>query len=252
MVSSTVIDARSVDYFGTYSTPMRLEGGSDSCISGGSISGTWPLSTAYSTISDTFGIAVHSSNFLIENYRVHNYGECISVWTNAQGFEVRGAYCTQIRNNLVSDKNSWGGLIEDSLFDGGSNFFNDLGAASAPVGAVVTIRNNVVRLQSFDQTYWGTPGHGWFWKQDTTAPVKLRLHGNILMAEQAGLLGQTLNPNSILSCKKSDGSPDNIIVWLGAGPYPYQSELDTGCFALSTDRNVYDQAAADWKARHGY
>jgi hypothetical protein len=252
LASSTRIDATAVSYAGNTNSPMRLGSGSNMCMAGGSVAGTWPMSADFSTMNPTFGMAFDGSNFLLENYRADNFGNCIGVINNASGFTIRSAYCTQTRGDFVSNKNSWGGTIEDSLFDGGISFFNDTGSLGASAGATTTIRNNLVRLQSFPVTYWGTPGHGWFWRHDSSMPVKLRLHGNVFMAEQASLNGDTLNPSTILSCKKADGSPDNIIVWLGTGAYPRPTELDTGCFTLTTDRTVWDQAVADWKASHGY
>lgn len=254
LAAETRVDARSVNYTGTVTNPIRLGGGSDSCLSGGFVTGGWPLSTSSSTVSDTWGMGVFGPNFLVEKLRVENYGNCVGLLENASGFNLRGVYCTQIRGDFISNKDSFGGTIEDSLFDGGISFFNDKDLAAASNGAVATIRNNLVRLQRFDQTYWGTPGHGWFWKQDSSASaVKLRLHGNVFMAEEAPLTGsQWLTPSTIASCKKADGSPDNTIVWLGAGPYPNKAELDTGCFTLTTDRSVWDRAASDWKTRHGY
>lgn len=254
LAADTRVDARAVNYNGTASGPIKLGGGSDVCISGGTITGAWPLTATHSTVSSTFAVGLYGPNFLIENYRADNYGNCIGIWDNATGFTVRGAYCTQIRGDFVSNKESWGGAIEDSLFDGGITFFNDRNMSAALSGATATIRNNLVRLQSFDQTYWGTPGHGWFWKQDpSTTAVKLHLHGNVFMAEQPPLTNnEWLDPSTVASCKKADGSPDNTIVWLGTGAYPRPEELATGCFTLSTDRTVWDQAAAAWKTRHGY
>jgi hypothetical protein len=253
LAAQTRLDASAVNYSGTASSPIKLGGGTDLCLANGAINGSFSATGAFSAIANTWGIGIYGPNFLLENYRVDNYGDCIGIWDNAAGFSIRGAYCTNINGDFVSDKNGWGGTVEDSLFDGGSWFFNDKDLNAAPAGAVATIRNNLVRLQSFDQSYWGIPGHGWFWKQDTSAnAVKLNLHGNIFMAEEAALTSEELDASRVSSCKKADGSPDNTIVWLGSGAYPHPAELATGCFILSTDRNVWDQAAAAWKLRHGY
>lgn len=252
--ANTRIDLRSINYIGSTYKPLRLQGYENSCASGGMIMGSFPLSTDWSTMHDTYALDIRAPNFLLENVRVHNYGDCVSMWEGSTNFTVRGLYCSQIRDDMVSNDHGYAGTIEDSLFDGGYVFFSDRSWSAAASGAVTVIRNNLVRLQHFEQTFSGKPGHGWFWKQDTAdAAVKLRLHGNIFMAEAPSIHGtHVLEPTSILSCKKADGSPDNTIVWLGAGAYPRPDELKTGCFKLTTDRAVWDAAVANWKARHGY
>jgi hypothetical protein len=252
LAPNTRVDASAVNYSGTSVSAIKL-GAADSCMAGGVITGGWPAGTPWSSLNGTWGVSLNGSNFLLENSRIDNYGDCIGIWNSASGFDIRGAYCTKINGDFVSDKNSWGGTIEDSLFDGGVTFFNDNGSAAAPAGAVVTIRNNLVHLSRFQDTYFGSPGHAWFWKQDTASAVHLSLHGNVFRADESPLTNsQTLDPSTISSCKKADGSPDNVIVWLGPGVYPFQSELDTGCFTLTTDPTVWDQAVAAWKVLHGY
>ena len=84
------------------------------------------------------------------------------------------------------------------------------------------------------------------------ARFQISLHGNIFYTEENGIHGShVLVPSKITSCKKSDGSPDNIIVWGGKGAYPRPAELTTGCFNLTTDKNVWVNAVANWKAAHG-
>lgn len=248
------VDSRGVDYLGSTTLPLRLQGSSNACMSNGVIKGTFPISTDWSTMHDTYATNISAPNFLLENLRVHNYGDCIAIWKTAAGFTIRGAYCSQIRDDFVSNDDGLTGTIEDSFFDGGYVFFSDRSWAAASPDAVTTIKNNLVRLQDFEWTYKndGKPGHGWFWKQDTTTnAVKLSLHGNVFMTESPSIHGNhVLEPSSILSCKKADGSPDNTIVWLGSGPYPRPDELKTGCFTLTTNRAVWDSAVTDWKVRH--
>jgi len=44
-----------------------------------------------------------------------------------------------------------------------------------------------------------------------------------------------------------DDCSNNTIVWLGSGPYP--AEVPS-CFTVTTDRAVWDDAVAAWKAAH--
>ncbi len=86
-------------------------------------------------------------------------------------------------------------------------------------------------------------GNGQFFKWSDLA-TNLELDNNVFLAEQvsqegAGSMGV---PSSLVSCA------NNVMVWLGAGPYP--APLPP-CFTVTTDRSVWDNAVAAWKTRHG-
>ena len=200
---------------------------------------------------NTYALEIRGPDYLLENMKVHNYGDCIAVLEAGDRFHISGMRCSQIRDDFVSDDLGWSGIVEDSLFDGGYVFFSDRGNRVAASDAVVEIKNNLVRLQVFDQTFnHGEVGHGWFWKLDADA-VKISLHGNIFFTNEASIHGShVLIPEKIVSCKKPDGLPDNIIVWTGSGDYPRPKELQTGCFTLTTDRAVWDTAIANWQLQH--
>ena len=86
-------------------------------------------------------------------------------------------------------------------------------------------------------------GNGQFFKWSDLA-TNLELDNNVFLAEQvsqegAGSMGM---PSSLVSCA------NNVMVWLGAGPYPAPLPA---CFTVTTDRSVWDNAVAAWKTRHG-
>jgi hypothetical protein len=191
-------------------------------------------------------------NYSLSEIRVHNYGDGVYIGDDENDhFTVRGAYMSQIRDDAFQNDNGKPGVVEDCLIDGAYVGFSDQKYATASEDSVWEIRDTLLRLQVYEQTYFpGTPGHGWFWKWDGTG-IKLSLHGNIFYAQASSIhSSHKLYPDRIVSCKKPDGSPDNIIVWGGVGPYPRPEELATGCFALTTDRRVWDEAVARWKFGH--
>jgi hypothetical protein len=202
---------------------------------------------------DTYAAMIRGgTNYLLSEIRIHNYGDGVFIGSEAnQGFVIRGAYLSQIRDDAFSNDYGNPGLIEDCLIDGTYVGFSDQKYTTFSADAVWEIRDTLVRLQSYEQTYLlGKPGHGWFWKWDADG-MKLSLHGNMFFAEENSIHGShRLWPEKVVSCKKPDGSPDNIIVWGGAGPYPRPEELETGCFTLTTDRRVWDDAVSNWKRRH--
>jgi hypothetical protein len=183
------IDARPVFWIGDTLKPFRIGGGANVCASGGEFTGTFPLSTSWSDMHNTYALEIRGPDYLLENMKVHNYGDCIAVLEAGDRFHISGMRCSQIRDDFVSDDLGWSGIVEDSLFDGGYVFFSDRGNRVAASDAVVEIKNNLVRLQVFDQTFTpGEVGHGWFWKLDADA-VKISLHGNIFFTNEASMHG---------------------------------------------------------------
>jgi hypothetical protein len=232
---------------------FRIGGGEKICVEGGEVTGLFPLSTSWDSMHNTYATQIRGgTNLLLENMRVHNYGDGFFVGgENNSGFIFRGGFLTQIRDDAVSNDYGWPGTVEDTLIDGTYVGFSDRGYSVAAADAILQIKDTLVRLQTYEQTYNNSgPGHGWFWKFDSDA-IKLTLHGNIFFADSPSIHGShKLLPEKIVSCKKPDGSPDNIIVWAGTGPYPRPDELLTGCFTLTTDKNIWYNAVTAWKNRH--
>jgi hypothetical protein len=252
LASNTRIDARQVDWSGQATKAFNIGGGANVCATGVSITGTYSLSTSWDTMHDQYAIQIRGPSYLVEAPSVENYGD--GIWINSGGdnFTVRGAYLRQIRDDAISNDYGRAGVIDDSLIDGTYVGLSDRGQGTGPNDAVTTLRNSLVRLQRFEQTYnSGEAGHGWFWKWDSTG-VKLALHGNIFFAEAPSIHGSHQFPASkVVSCKKPDGSPDNLIIWGGSGSYPRPEELQSGCFTLTTDVSVWHNARAQWLATHG-
>ena len=249
----TRIDARLGKWRSAGGIPFRIGGGANACVAGGEIIGNYSLDTPWDAMHDTYAIMIRGGlNYLLSEVRIHNYGDGVYIGgENNDGFIVRGAYLSQIRDDAFQNDNGKSGLVEDCLVDSAYVAFSDQKYTAASPDAVWEIRDNLVRLQVYEQTYViGKSGHGWFWKWDADG-IKLSLHGNIFYAEAPSLhRNNKLWPEKVVSCKKADGSPDNIIVWGGTGPYPRPEELETGCFTLTTDRAVWNKAVAKWKSRH--
>lgn len=252
LANNTVVNSKTASWTSSMAKPLRVGGGSEICVGGGTITGTFPLSTDWSTMHDTYAVELRGQNALVERLRIHNYGDGVAMWENANNFSIKKVHMSQIRDDCVSNDHGWSGLLEDSFLDGCYVAFSDRSWSAADPSAVWTIRNNVVRLQSYDQTYRvGESGHGWFWKMDSgDAAVKVDLHGNVFRADQPSMhSNHVFRADKVASCKKPDGSPDNVIVWLGSGVYPRPEELASGCFALTTDRAVWDAAVTAWSNR---
>jgi hypothetical protein len=247
------IDARYAKWKDAGLVPLRIGGGPNVCVSGGEIVGSFALSTSWDAMHDTYAVMIRGGrNYLLSDIRIHNYGDGIYIGAeDNNGFVIRGAYLSQIRDDAFQNDHGNPGVVEDCLVDGAYVGFSDQKYTAATADSVWEIRNTLVRLQDYEQTYViGKAGHGWFWKWDAGG-INLSLHGNIFYADTPSIHGgHKLYPEKVVSCKKADGSPDNIIVWGGTGPYPRPEELQTGCFTLTTDKRVWTDAVANWKLRH--
>ena len=251
--TATRVDAHAASWTGVSNTPVRIGGGDDICFSGGKIQGTWdPNTTSWETYHDSYGFSVYGNGLVLENLRVDNYGDAITVRTEpalGMDFVIRGAHVTNNHDDCVQNDGMKAGLIDDSLFDGCYVFFSARGYGSGP-NNVVTIQNSLARLQPFMTYYQGSTTdpaqarHGGFWKIDEfdKAP-KLAIHNNVFRADKDSHSWIPLAPNakSIASCS------NNVIVWLGPGAFP---EPLPSCFTVTTDKSVWDNAVATWKAKH--
>ena len=144
------------------------------------------------------------------------------------------------------------GLIDDSLFDGCYVAISErpsldiIASGYDGRGSLLTIQNSLIRLEPMPGPRGGLAtdsGNGQFFKWSDLATA-LELDGNVFMAEQVSQEGPaTMDvPGSLIACA------NNLMVWLGAGPYP--APLPP-CFTVTTDRSVRDTAVAAWKTRHG-
>ena len=251
MTTGTKIDARAATFLGSPANdyPVNLDGQPTGCFAGGKVQGTYVRNASWQQMHDVnnAGVRWENNNMVIDGPRIDNMTDGIR--PVGDNFLVRQAWLTYIRDDCVEDDHVRGGIIEDSLFDGCYVGFssrpstNIINAGYSGTNKTLIVRNSLMRLQPMPKPNLRdvAMGHGqWFkWSDEGT---KLELHDNIFMAQEWGNSPRTMGPPSKLtSCS------NNIMVWLGSGPYP--SPLPS-CFKVVTDRSVWDNAVAAWKARH--
>jgi hypothetical protein len=248
-----------------FNNPVRFAGGPSICFSGGTIQGNYPEqigSDSHSTweyMHSTTGLEVYADNTTIEGTRIHNYGDGIDYnYGPFSNFIIKGVHLSYIRDDCVQNDYLYSGLIEDSLFDGCYSAFSARTYTGQDPPAkdgsnnLWTIRNSLIRLEPM----WGVyenrgliPGHdGWFkWDSSGISP-RLALHNNIFRVDQdANNVGLGIPSGKLESCS------NNIVVWLGSGPYP--DPLPTTfknqpCFTITTDPSVWDNAVAAWLSNY--
>jgi hypothetical protein len=206
------------------------------------------------------GIAFENARFTVDGIRIDNVTDGIRP-RPGDGFVIKNVWLSFIRDDCVENDHLQGGLVADSLLDGCYVAFS---ARPSPAklrsgfdgsAKVWTIRDSLVRLEPMPGPRGGTAadrGHGGFfkwhrWKEpERSLSPKLALHGNVFMVETTGQEGGKrlgVPPDKLASCS------NNTMVWLGPGEFP--GKLPADCFKVTTDRRVWDDAVAAWRARHG-
>ena len=246
----TTVDARTATWTGDYFAPIVV-GTSELTWLGGTVRGTFADTASWETMHDAYSMVItNSPNFLLEGFRTHNYGDGPRIDDGlSDGFTVRVAHASVMRDDCFENDFVVAGLIEDSFFDGCFVGYSSEPWTTVPDNShkVVTIRNSLWRLMPMPTVYRGdAPGHGRFWKMDDVGrDPRIALHDNVFMLEQAPTCcGDYL----ILPDERLASCSGNTMVWLGQGPWP--GEPIPACFTFTTDRTVWDEAVADWLARH--
>jgi hypothetical protein len=236
--------------FITWTVTIR-NAGAGSCWSGGRIFGAWdeydPSVSWEDPYHHTGGFTIDVDNFLLDGVRIHNNGDGIRPY--GPNAHIRSAHVTDIHDDCIENDDMHALLVEDSLFDGcyvGISARTHSGSGDVDGSERVwEIRDSLFRLEPQPTVYRGdSPGHGPFFKWDSSGVApRVSLHNTIFRADQEPNHGGLGIPSGMVfeSCS------GNVVVWLGDGPYP---DSLPSCFTITTDQAVWDDAVADWYARH--
>jgi hypothetical protein len=258
------IDARNAYFIASQANNYPVYIASGSYLTGGTVSGNFDVNQSWSYFSSVGGTGLYlylsqQTPFVVEGLRLDNHHDGIRLRRNVQNFVVRNIHFTNIHDDCLENDFYYSGLVEDALLDGCYVAFSARQGSNPAVGGpneIWTIRNSLVRQQPFVAPYSGpSPGHGPTFKLGEDAedgtPPKLSLHGNIFRLDQRPSHGAALIPPGA----RIDSCSNNIVVWLGGGSFPGGLGTDPSsgqpCFAVTTDVSVWDNAKADWLARHG-
>jgi len=211
---------------------------------------------------DVTGMYVTNSSLLhVENTRLFDYGDSLSMASGGlANWSLKGVYAKYMRDDCVEDDFLFSGTIDDSLFDGcydGISAQTWSGQSPDPGDGsnnLIVMKNSLLRLQAMDAAYSGPlPNHNSFWKWDTKAP-KVALYNNIFRADEDSWesgsgpgMYMAPPPGKLADCE------NNIMVWLGSGPFPEPLPSTFNgkpCFTITTDKSVWDRAVTQWKAKH--
>ena len=249
--AATQVDARNASWTG-WSFPVNVASDPGLCWTGGTIQGTLPEETPWTTWHSSSAFYVWGERPVVENIRADNYGDGVRFTTRGTtNWTLRGVHFTKMHDDCVENDRLESGLVEDVLLDGcyvafsarpGLAFKDQVNGSDN----TVTVRNSLVRLRRQVSVYKGeSPSSGGFFKVENdlvSINVSWVLENNIFRADApSGFATLCLNQHGKFTGR------NNIMVWLGQGDYP--CALPAG-WTLSRDPAVWDNAVAEWKARH--
>ena len=242
------VDATTATWTGITPYPVYFDSGADSCWNGGSVKGTFGVSTTWNVFHGNAGMGVIGPGVTIDHLRVFNYGDGIRIRDNGDNFLIKDAYLSYIHDDCVQNDKLLTGTVTDSYLDGCYVAFSARRTSGTTFDGSLntwTISDSLVRLGAMPTVYSGdAAGHGGFFKWDDNDPVspKLNISNTIFRADQ-DTNHQDLNlPNGYdVTCS------NNTMVWLGAGAFPGSLPA---CFTVTTDRSVWDTAAQNWDLAH--
>ena len=272
--ANSAIDARSAywDRPDTYQLLIRDAGPRTRphpCLVGGTITTPYPDSDPWSSWHGRAGLAVDEADPQIIGTTISREGDGIQLTPDASNWTIVGVHLSDIHDDCIEDDGMRGGLVADSLFDGCYDFLSAQGFSGYTydgTGRRVTIEHSLVRLGDFTSVSQGaSPGHAFFfkWGQDPPGldPSNSTGHAPELTIENTLFMADS---DTTISGHQGIGMPqwqdasgawhdyvthcsNDTMVWLGPGRYP--NPLPS-CFHVTTDRSVWTDAVAAWRATH--
>lgn len=231
------------------------------CWTGGFITSDFPLSASWSDLKkkNHAGIGFQHRDFELSGLYIFNVHDGIRPRIRDH-FEIRHVWLDYIRDDCIENDYQSSGLVYDSLFDGcntflstrpGKSMTNTDGRTSRIDLDRVLVRlepqphpnkessRNAASSVRVDGTVYG---HGNMFKTHGAGP-RVTIKNSIFLAQIRGM-----NRRNSLSFPNVGECSNNVIVWLGSGPYPGQ--YPRHCFQITTDVEVWRQAVRAWHERH--
>lgn len=223
------VDAAGVTWRNAGHHAVRLRGRHSACWSGGAILGPFAEDAVYectlehgyrggpcSGFHTTAGMApeVAAPETVIEDVFISDYGDGVSLEALSGAVTVRRAWLRDLHDDAVENDFAESITVEHSLIERAFMAFASRPRSRDRIdqrGKVFTVRNNLVLLHRFTNSYKQKPGHGGFfkWPEDGTGP-QFVVSDNVFVLDDPGR-GQLVLPltNQIAECR------NNQLLWAG-------------------------------------
>jgi hypothetical protein len=242
------VDAEGVAWSGIEGNALHLIGNETACFSGGRTDGPYDDDSVYECRSrhcpggecpdpclayhTTAAIApaVRAPLTVIDDFRGSDYGDGISLERESGDVLVRRAYLHDLHDDAF--ESDWGRhsvFVEDSLVDRVAVLLatrqRKKGSTKNSTDQIWELRDSLVRLHAFPNTYKMEPGHPGFFKADRKKKrqVVYRITGNVFFAGPVAADGAVLFP--IVTA--TEECADNQLFWSGSQA-AWDAVLDDG------------------------
>lgn len=216
LAPGTAIDARRAVWDAAHKFPVVLGSEAPLCFSGGIVQGGWNQeTTTWKAYSGTSAFYLFADGAVIEDVRVHNYGDGVSQREPTGSWTLRRSWFTDIHDDCIENDDHGNALIEDNLLDGCYVAISTRNSDLSMDGRenLMEIRGNLIRLASFARNHRETQGHRGVFKfdKDGRGP-RVAMHDNVILAEQNVKSGVTLFP----ALHTLDSCSNNLLLWVGS------------------------------------
>jgi hypothetical protein len=172
---------------------------------------------------------------------------------NDAAIYVSGTYLTRIRDDCLENDFTLGGLLQDSLWEECNTGISERPAGGAswtsPPSETLTLDHMLIGLyQTPHEKNGPTTGENALFKWSSSAN-HLVIKCSLFKVDARSLNGtdsMAVPPGTVVDDSQCRDQPSTI-VWLGGGRYP----APTAGMRVVTDRSVWTDAVAAWKAAHG-
>lgn len=267
----TTVEASSAIWNSVGNFPVTV-GGTGLCFHGGRIFGGYAATTSWTVTHPTaaFSLKDGSTRANINSLYAEGIGDGIKIRLGensgqagiAEPTLITGVHLHDLRDDCIESDWQNGIILSDSLLDGCYVTFATQKRNSDSINGsanVWDIRNNLVYLRDQVGVYSGnSPGHGMFFKWDTTSP-KIKLYNNIFRVDSNVSFSNRQfhfnQDNKLAECG------NNIMIYLGSGSIPWYGEIapkdpvtNQNCFTEKNGqigKEYWDSHVALWRQSHG-
>jgi hypothetical protein len=233
------VDARGVTWSNIADHALSLEGDADGCWSGGRIDGPYPENAVYECSSGhgytggtcwayhiSAGMSPNDGKRTVEDLHIKDYGDGISVESGSGDIVGRRIWFENLHDDsMESDYAQQSLSCHDCLFDKVNMVlaYNRRSSVSSgpKSGLTMELRDSLVRLHRFTNTYKQKPGHGGVYKDDDGFSPRFIVTDNVFLLGPVSTQMQIPTPSTTVECR------NNLLLWQGTLA-AYNDMLDSG------------------------
>ena len=228
--------------------PLQIRDSPEVTLLGGLFSGEVPLLSEWQdTYCNSAGVLLRDSvGGTFDGLRLRRVWDAIRITERSSGFQLRGSWISEVRDDCIENDYMSGGLVEDTLFDGcfsGLSMRPPEGEERSPEGGPLVLRGVLLRMQPYpykEQVQEGPP-----FKLDETK-AEIEVYDSILAMGDRNPVSQlrlTIGWSRIGKCS------GNLLLWTADTPWPKKFTMPPDCFRIVVGeeaRAMLQEARRNW------